>query len=438
MGSVDLSIQASANMIEPPPQSGADSPSNVPSFITHGISDGSPASSMMRRSSRDSAEAMGFGEASMPPPSAQMSMAPSVAPSKYGGCQSEALKEFVNRKAKEVFSHLTPQTVLVLEESETLLRFCELIHDRRLRSAVVRHDNVHRCCCRRVSYSFIDVRDVSYHIIRMKKNWKNKSFSEILEMCKSTTVGSIANASGRTPFIPYDINDSVARLCSAFKNCARVAVFEDKEIVRVFSPVDMLTLLQKLDLVKEFEPKQRQQVLQGSKEKVVTIMETETLLKALHMMERHSYSAVPIVAENDFSKVREVITVRDMKYLFLASDSLPSKDILNSPALEYVNFVRQPGRRPDPPYATMPEISELEDVFDRFVATKIHRIFLTDKRGRMSGMISLTSVSRSLADILGHTFHHRGVSILSKRPLPQVKDLTHGPSAGASEATSRT
>eukprot|EP00922_Rhytidocystis_sp_ex-Travisia-forbesii_P073092 GHVS01108946.1.p1 GENE.GHVS01108946.1~~GHVS01108946.1.p1 ORF type:complete len:289 (+),score=25.56 GHVS01108946.1:31-867(+) len=257
-----------------------------------------------------------------------------------------------------------------------------------------------------MSYSFIDIRDFSYQVMRMHRVWRNKSFSEIIEIVKEQKIGRIANVSKRTPFVRHDVADSIADLCAAFKPCCRVPVFDGKVLVRVVSPADLLSILHSWDVVREIEESEDFLIKETAKKPVMTLMESESLLKAMVLMERHGYSALPIISEGYDEAVLGVITVRDIRYLGLVQIGKLSENLLNEPALKFIEIVRQDNEQSQP-YAFLPETASLQDMIDVFLGSQvkntqtIHRLLLTDSRGRMSGMVTLTDVMRNLGDSLG-------------------------------------
>jgi len=223
-------------------------------------------------------------------------------------------------------------------------------------------------------------------------------------MVKSERVGAIANLSKRTPFVRHNITDTVAHLAAAFKPCCRVPIFDGDKLLRVLSPADFLYILEHWKVLSEIERKEGSEFKEISRKQILTILESESLLKALALMERHGYSAIPIVSENNLDHVLEVITVKDIKFLCTAHDFLKTKNILNDPA--FVKFVRKNNIGRTEEWAFLGDDAKLEDIIHLFLDSKIHRIILKDNRGKVTGMVALTDVMRNLADVLG-SFDYR-------------------------------
>eukprot|EP00921_Rhytidocystis_pertsovi_P013683 GHVQ01022227.1.p1 GENE.GHVQ01022227.1~~GHVQ01022227.1.p1 ORF type:complete len:450 (-),score=85.42 GHVQ01022227.1:133-1482(-) len=324
-----------------------------------------------------------------------------------GGGKSGRLDKVLDKRLIDVLPLLPVQNTLILNENETAGVFLSELHRQRIRSCVVKHTVV-RCWCRKSeSYSFCDVRDFSYYVMMMHRTWRNKSFTELLSLIKNEKIGNIANVSKRTPFVRHDLTDTVSNVCAAFKPCCRVPVFDGKTLVRVMSPADLLTILDRYDVLNEVEQVEDFSINEIAKRPVMSLMESESLVKAMMLMERHGYSALPIISEGFNESVLGVITVRDIKYLALAQDGRQSENILNEPALKFVEFVRQEGIMPSEPYAFLPESASLQNMVDVFLHSQvkntqtIHRLLLTDKKGRMCGMVTLTDIMRILGDSLG-------------------------------------
>ncbi|CEM23786.1 unnamed protein product [Vitrella brassicaformis CCMP3155] len=301
----------------------------------------------------------------------------------------------------QVLSCLGKQELLSLPDTVTVLEFCEMLHNRRLRTAVVYHPRRKWCGLRksRPTYSFMDVTDVSYLLMRMNKDWKNKNFREVLTMAGKTKIDAVANISKHSPFIRHQITDTVGQIIAAFKPCTRVPIFDGDRLVRVISPSDILTLVQKFNVVKEIG--RDLSFGKALEEPIITMLESGSLLKAMAVMEGNNLAAVPIVSEMDPTKLKEVITARDIKYLFLAAAQFPQKDILHAPAIDFVKFVREKGCRPDVPFLKLQSSVSAHDILEAFVTTKTHRVILEKNRGKMLAIVKSTDVLESLAGMLG-------------------------------------
>lgn len=335
-----------------------------------------------------------------------------MAPTGIGKSFSDGLKEVLQLPLIEALPALSEQNTLIIDEDDTIEPFLNALYNQGLRSCVVRHrarrSCLFSCLPSKVSYSFSDVRDFSYQLMRVHRLNRSKSFSEILEDIKKEKIGSIANVSKRAPFVRHDVTDTVSHVCAAFKPCCRVPLFNQNTLVRVMSPADFLTILHKYDVVKEIEKAEEFSVKENAKKPVMTLMESESLLKAMVLMERHGYSALPIVSEGHDDNVLGVISVRDIKYLVLAQDGgRHPENLLNEPALKFIEYVRQQGLVRHEPYEFLPESASLQDMVEVFLGPRlnnthtVYRLVLTDARGRMTGMVTLTDVMRNLADVLG-------------------------------------
>ncbi|KAF8822942.1 hypothetical protein IE077_001899 [Cardiosporidium cionae] len=320
---------------------------------------------------------------------------------------SERMNTLLFSQIEVVLPLLHEQNTVVIDEDGSIDVFLQLLNQHSLRSCVVQHFKQRWLCKGKISFSFVDVRDFLCHIVAMHEQWKNKTFHQIMEMTKSQKVGKIANISKRTPFVRHDISNTVAQLCAAFKPCCRVPVFDKNKLVRVVSPADLLSILSQNDILLEIENATGMPIKNAAKEQILTIMESESLLKAMILMVRHGYSAIPIVSSRNPSLVLEVITVREIQYVAVAQNEIHSENMINEPALKFVLHLRKNGRLPAEPYALLAENASLSAMINVFLKNMVkntqavHRIFLINKDNVMTGMVSLTNVIRNIADFLG-------------------------------------
>uniref|UniRef100_A0A0G4GP13 CBS domain-containing protein n=1 Tax=Chromera velia CCMP2878 TaxID=1169474 RepID=A0A0G4GP13_9ALVE len=313
----------------------------------------------------------------------------------------------LHAKIKDVEHLLDGQQILTLEGDDPVSAFLDSIKMRRgtIRSAViVEKPKGYRACFRaKDKYSFLDVRDVAYFLMRSHRKWKCKSFPQVLSMVFRERCSVVANTNQKSPFIRHEMGDSVGTVCSALRLCTRVPIFtKDGLLARVFSASDFLKLLLRADLTKHVEQQERRffsgMVATAEAGTALTLLESETLVKALHVMDVRSFSGIPIVSERDPTKVLDVATVTDIVHLFDVQQRETSRDMLNAPVLEFLRTVR-PADRGE--LVRVRQSCSLRELFDTFLATGSMRVFIVDRQGRMKGMCTLTTVARRLAEVLG-------------------------------------
>lgn len=303
---------------------------------------------------------------------------------------------------------LPPPTTLLVAHNQTVASVLDLFHLKGSRCALVQRRtrwNWTRCMCTRpqVEYAMFDIRDLSYHVMRLYQMHPCKTVDEILVQIRRDKVWKVANVSGRVPFTRHQVTEPLNAVVASFVKTCRIAVFDGQRLVRVLSPADLLHIFMQAGLIAQIE--ERGNLRELARREAQTIRESETLLKAMSLMERHGYSAIPIVSEEDPSRVLEVVTVKDIKYLLIAQAKLRGKDILNTPALFYVQVLRgspesvnKTSRIAD--WAMLDESSSMEEIFSIFTQTQVHRLILRDAHGAMTGILTLSDVMKSLADLL--------------------------------------
>lgn len=295
------------------------------------------------------------------------------------------------------------QEPAVLEEFVPLEQFSNMIRDRGLRSCLVREKKVSCLCGSRDKYTFIDVRDTTYFLMHMIKEWRTRSFPEIVELCRRSPCKRIANLSKRSPFNTIDATQSLRELCPRFAQSARVPVVSKGEIIRILSPIDLMTVLEKSKVAPDVQKVVKLGALQSAVRNVNTLMDSDSLSKAMNLMEKNGISALPIIElKASGLQIRDVISVSDVHRVFELSTLYPGRDFLNEPALSFVEAIRQSLSYPR---KTMTFINEREatmkQILKKFSATKSSRIFVIDSRGKPVQMVTQTDVIRLLSEQLG-------------------------------------
>lgn len=155
---------------------------------------------------------------------------------------------------KEVLNGRGCTTAIQVPYNETIVSVLQVLRQSRLRCVVVSRRHV-GCfpssflCGRRPSYSFFDVRDLCYHVIRVYQESPCSSVDDILLRVQNQKVGRIANASKRVPFISHQSSQPLSEIIAGFGPSCRVPIFDGPRLVRILAPADLLTLLRRHDLV---------------------------------------------------------------------------------------------------------------------------------------------------------------------------------------------
>ncbi|PHJ22489.1 hypothetical protein CSUI_003658 [Cystoisospora suis] len=294
--------------------------------------------------------------------------------------------------------------VLVLNEKDSVGVFLRALQEKRLSSCVVRHTR-RRFGVKSV-YSFADARDFCYLVMRTLHLGPSLSFREMLAAVQVERLGTLANISKRSPFFRHSAKNSVSTLCGSFKICSRVPIFNGRRLSRIIRGREILAMFQREGVLQELEKSLLETLRAAARISVCSIRESESLLKAMVLMERHGYSAIPIVSERCHLTVLEMLTVADIQYLILAQQELRSDHIMNDPALSFVRCVRK-RLQPVTPYVFVRDTAGLSEIIAAFVGessdhpTGVKRVFLTDERGKAKGMLTISKVLEILANAVG-------------------------------------
>eukprot|EP01068_Selenidium_serpulae_P016255 Selendium_serpulae@DN6281_c0_g1_i1.p1 len=302
---------------------------------------------------------------------------------------------------------LVPQTPLIVPCNIPVFDCVTKISASHLRSCVVsdapvtdlRPDNI----------KLMDMRDVVGEFVAFYEKEKGTD-AEIIQKFQKLPVGPMANESKKNNFEGLPTTATLAEIAKAFEASARVPIFKDGKLVRVFGVYDFVCILTKTKcleklndasrlhgvLTQEFGATFGKALLQRGVERVD---EATPLIEVMKRMHTTGYSALPI-QENDEGKdsLLGLISVRDMRLLVLWPQKDMAEDVLSKPVIEYLSYLRMHTPKSTFPYIHTSSCSSLITIMTKIMGTSIHRILLTDgHNGDLVGLVSVTDVAKLLA-----------------------------------------
>jgi len=199
----------------------------------------------------------------------------------------------------------------------------------------------------------------------------------------SLPVLEVINSSKRDPFLPVDINSSLAFIINNFLRYGihRVAVRQGDNFVGLASQSDVVRYLAKHPQQFASQRKQTLPELGLSRGILVTITNQETLIKAFNTMLTHKISGLAIV-DMTSGKLVNNLSASDLKGVTQESFwklEIPIHQMLANMGTKL------------PPVA-VPENASLGEVMDLFLKTGVHRVFVVDHEYKPVNVISLTDV----------------------------------------------
>jgi len=199
----------------------------------------------------------------------------------------------------------------------------------------------------------------------------------------SLSVMEVINASKRDPFLPVDIDSSLAFIINNFLRYGihRVAIRQGDTIVGLASQSDVVRYLAKHPQHFGSQRKLTLTELGLARGNVVAISNTETLIKAFNTMLTHKISGLAITDVTS-GKLVNNLSASDLKGVTQESFwklEIPIHQMLANMGTKL------------PPIA-LPESAALGEAMDLFQKTGVHRIFVVDHDFKPVNVISLTDV----------------------------------------------
>ncbi|ORY96731.1 hypothetical protein BCR43DRAFT_563973 [Syncephalastrum racemosum] len=148
---------------------------------------------------------------------------------------------------------------------------------------------------------------------------------------------------------------------------------------------------------------------------VIGVSSDARVLDALSEMSRHGVSSVAVLSSNNV--VMGNISMTDIKHVMKNL----RHELLRSTAFQFVSVVRTE-QGIDDGQDRLPVFDvRLETTFGftiaKLLATRSHRVWVTDEMGRAIGVVSLTDITRVFASLAGGKVPHERRASVAQRPL---------------------
>jgi len=271
--------------------------------------------------------------------------------------------------------------LITISPSETALNALKILERNKISSAPIFDEK------RQVIVGTISVMDLVVWIVRtysLSKGDKDPNYFDIgqLTMELNTPVREVINW-GLDPFWPVPGADSVLNLINNFLSWRvhRVPVVgEDRHITGSISQSDIVRMLHGAQNVLEALMKKSVKELNLEEGGVVSVLDTEPLIKAFGAIAETQYTGLAVV--NSHNKLVGNVSASDLKGL-----TLDNFHKLNVPIREFLaNAKKVPIR--------VKGDALLSEVVAKLAENRIHRVYVVDEEDKLLNVISLTSIMK--------------------------------------------
>eukprot|EP00388_Colpodella_angusta_P018101 GDKJ01044952.1.p1 GENE.GDKJ01044952.1~~GDKJ01044952.1.p1 ORF type:complete len:306 (+),score=86.47 GDKJ01044952.1:20-937(+) len=292
---------------------------------------------------------------------------------------------------EQVCSVLPEQKTLIVDPSMSVQEALRAMAQANLRSLIIRNSDVYRSI-------IIDMRDIATLL-----HTQIEAFGgDIMMAVRSISGTPIVDVPRVRKGAVADYSIHLDTVMKYFEVSPRIIVVKDNAILRVLSAIDVIAVLKfngKLDQLERMEELSfKCSNIRSSV--AVAINEECTLNKTIETLAVTQFSALPIVTTDVPDRPVAVFSVRDIIPLFLNDPDLHPESG-REPAIDYVSKLRQrQGSAARFPFIHVPESSSIQAAVSKIVSTGVHRVLLSDDRGKISGVLSVTDIIRVITKVL--------------------------------------
>uniref|UniRef100_A0A0G4HGC4 CBS domain-containing protein n=1 Tax=Chromera velia CCMP2878 TaxID=1169474 RepID=A0A0G4HGC4_9ALVE len=329
------------------------------------------------------------------------------------------IQSLLEAPVSEVLDWLEPQETLIVSAEDSLLASCRSLHERGLRSCLIEGGAGGR-------HSILDMRDVNSLLVETIGVSEPPSASaplsvepsnplspqDLVKKLEGVKASQVANKSGKNHPVPFLASQPVKALIKNFSQGTRVPIVTSTDgaptmtagtgvrLLRVFSPVDLLSVMKKGNYLEDLQSTRDVPMTVALGQKPVScITDEDSLFKAMYLLYKTGFSAMPIVDSSNPLHVISVLSVRDLKHLLLPDLLYLSPKCLTEPAMDFLTAVKRFEEKGRFPFMNVREDSSLQAAVAKLLAASVQRILLTDSRGQLSGVVSITDICRLLAEL---------------------------------------
>jgi len=237
--------------------------------------------------------------------------------------------------------------------------------------------------------AFVDLLDFAAHLVRtyLENQIIEGSISRMLEEEHHYVINEIANESRRNPWCTVNFNTPLLQVMSIMtdKKIHRVAVVDEKgQLTNVITMSDLVQyIFNNLQPFSSLKGKTVEELHLGIKE-VVSTTTTEKTYKAFLLMNSSGVSGVAVLDEQ--GKIVGNISAGDLKRLDF---NLELMKRLSLSVAEYCNL----GTAEQKPFVLyVTPKSTFEEVLEKLVTTRMHRVYIVNEEQKPVGVISQMDV----------------------------------------------
>jgi len=280
---------------------------------------------------------------------------------------------------QSLFNILFKSPVLVFKSDDTVQHVFEELADKEVLSAPVFDEN------KKEFVGMVDLRDFVALLLSI----------HLMGDSSISTAEKLTDFSGNNPFIPVHEDEAIVEVLREFnvRGVHRMPVLDKKDKTKVLCILSQSTIIdwlgKNLDKFGEsYSALTLKDLNFGGLDKnntlsqVIDVLEDDTLLHALSVIEKYNIHGVPVV-ERESGKLVGNISVRDLKYILEAYIQN-----LKAPISEFLS--KYANKRP--PLITCSSSTKFVDVIKLLTDNHVHRAHIVDEENRPVDIITLTNI----------------------------------------------
>ena len=244
--------------------------------------------------------------------------------------------------------------------------------------------------------SMVDMLDVAHHLIEVCPQSKSLTSDDLQRAGRAMALrplSQVANGSGRDPPLPLDVNQPLTLAASLFAaGVHRVAIVNPEgKITGLVSQSNVISFL--ADNIERGDCKhmgtKTLEELGLGQNGVVSCLLTTTVIDVIRKLDRVGMSGVALT--NPAGRLSGNFSVTDLRGLW--NELLPK---FNISAGQYLQE-HHPGSLKVQPLLL--ETATLAQVIKKMSSEKVHRVWVINKKGETTGVVSITDVMKVVKDL---------------------------------------